>query len=310
MKKIVPFNNVLTFETTVNEITAISLEHSLEKDMDSLSGVFYISGEYKMLNGGINPEKFNFELPFDIALGSRYKMNSMVVDIDDFRYELIDTNKMKVNIDLYIDGEELTEEVLELQTKVPLVSELNLTDDEVEERKEEYLNSEKHHDNCLDVDECNEDCTAGKERSDKEEIKEETCKDTTCQEDMEQDIEEGYEKGEDVMENQVDDNLVKDTFENDIKREDEIIKDFMYNDDGLLDKSKDIVNENTNENNNIMNNLSDSENYVTYKVYRIVEGDTLDNILTKYKVTKEELLSYNDNITNLKTGDKLIIPFK
>ena len=78
----------------------------------------------------------------------------------------------------------------------------------------------------------------------------------------------------------------------------------------FADYMVDIVNENTNENNNIMNNLSDSENYVTYKVYRIVEGDTLDNILTKYKVTKEELLSYNDNITNLKTGDKLIIPFK
>lgn len=307
MKKIVPFNNVLTFETTVNEITAISLEHSLEKDVDSLSGVFYISGEYKMLNGGISPEYFNFELPFDIALGSRYEMNSMVVDIDDFRYELIDNNKMKVNIDLYIDGEEITEEVLDLQTKVPLVSELNLIDDEVEEREEEGLNSEKHHDNCSDVKECDEDSAVVEERSDD---KDETCEDTTYQEDTEQDIEDVYEKGEDVMEKQVKDNLVKDTFENDIKREDEIIKDFVYNDDGLLDKSKDIVNENTNENNNIMNNLSDSENYVTYKVYRIVDGDTLDNILTKYKVTKEELLSYNDNITNLKTGDKLIIPFK
>ena len=78
MKKIVPFNNVLTFETDVNQITAISLEHNLEKDEDAISGVFYISGEYKMLNGGLCHEKFNFELPFDIALGSKYDMNSLL----------------------------------------------------------------------------------------------------------------------------------------------------------------------------------------------------------------------------------------
>lgn len=279
MKKIVPFNNVLEFETDVNEITAISLEHSLEKDSDSLSGVFYIGGEYKMLNGGINSQQFNFELPFDIALGTCYQMDSMVVDIDDFRYELIDNNKIKVNIDLYIDGEEVTEEVLNLQTKVPLISDLNLIDDDTVNREEEPQELE------------------------------EICENESHQEEIMDDME-TFKKGEEITVMPEDKNNVQETYESDIKREDEIVKDFVYTEDDLLDMSKDTINENNNENTNIMNNLSDDENYVTYKVYRIVDGDTLDNILAKYKVTKEELLSYNDNITNLKTGDKLIIPFK
>jgi len=304
MKKIVPFNNVLTFDTTVYEITAISLEHSLEKESDSLSGVFYISGEYKMLNGGITPENFRFELPFDIALGSCYEMDSMVVDIDDFRYELIDNNKMKVNIDLYIDGEEITEEVLELQTKVPLVSELNLIDDIVEGRENIDSGEEKSQDNDVNGEKGEVEDSIVEVCNDNSVVEEEICKNDGCQDRLKDVIEEVYEKGEDVMDKQAEDNMVKETIESDIKREDEIVKNLVYNDD-LLDGNKDVVNEN-----NIMSNLTDVENYVTYKVYRIVEGDTLDNILTKYKVTKEELLSYNDNITNLKIGDKLIIPFK
>ena len=105
MKKIVPFNNVLTFNTDICEITAISLEHDIKKEKDAISGVFYISGEYKITDGQLDKDKFNFELPFDVALGSNYDLNTLDVDIDDFRYEQISRNELKVNIDLYIDGE-------------------------------------------------------------------------------------------------------------------------------------------------------------------------------------------------------------
>ena len=105
MKKIVPFNNVLDFNTDVKEITAISLEHEIDKSPDMISGVFYISGEYKITEGLLDKEKFNFELPFDIALSNNYRSDSLLVDIDDFRYELISDKSLKVNIDLYIDGE-------------------------------------------------------------------------------------------------------------------------------------------------------------------------------------------------------------
>ena len=137
MKKIIPFNNILTFNTDVKEITAISLEHKIETEQDSISGTFYITGEYKITDGQLEKEKFNFELPFDIALGSNYNLDTLVVDIDDFRYELIDTNKLKVNIDLYIDGE---------IEETPIVEEDNeplFTDKELRELKDAEEEPEK-----------------------------------------------------------------------------------------------------------------------------------------------------------------------
>ncbi len=52
---------------------------------------------------------------------------------------------------------------------------------------------------------------------------------------------------------------------------------------------------------------SDSEVYVAYNVFILREGDTLDSIMEKYNITEEELKKYND-LTDLKLGDKLIIP--
>lgn len=52
---------------------------------------------------------------------------------------------------------------------------------------------------------------------------------------------------------------------------------------------------------------SDSEVYVTYNVFILRDGDNLDTIMEKYGITEEELKKYND-LSNLKLGDKLIIP--
>lgn len=145
MKKIIPFNNVLSFDTDVKEITAISLEHKIKKESDTISGVFYITGEYKITEGNIEKEKFNFELPFDIALGCNYNLDTLTVDIDDFRYELIESNRLKVNIDLYIDGEvqeENREEekepiITKIQERLDLLDEMLQTKEETTEKEEE-----------------------------------------------------------------------------------------------------------------------------------------------------------------------------
>ena len=55
------------------------------------------------------------------------------------------------------------------------------------------------------------------------------------------------------------------------------------------------------------NGTFNDEVYVTYNVFIIRDGDTLDNIMEKYNVTQDELEKYND-LSNLKLGDKLIIP--
>ena len=73
MKQIIPFKKEFLFKTKVNEITSISLEHTIkEKDSDKISGIFIITGDYKMTASSINREKFNFTLPFDIELNKNY----------------------------------------------------------------------------------------------------------------------------------------------------------------------------------------------------------------------------------------------
>ena len=219
MRKIVPFNNVLTFSTDVCEITAISLEHDIKTTPDSISGIFFISGEYKITDGQLEKEKFNFELPFDIALGTEYDLDTLVIDIDDFRYELADNNKLKVNIELSLEGDE------------------KVIEEEIEEPSK------------IDI----------KEINDRE------------------------------------DDIMVDNTENDLLNE-------------MLDNSE-VTTENTNINtNNFFNNLTNEEKYVTYSVYRVVDGDTLDGILSKYNVTKEELTKYNSEL-DIHTGTKLIIPY-
>ena len=59
---------------------------------------------------------------------------------------------------------------------------------------------------------------------------------------------------------------------------------------------------------NIIENMTDdNEEYSTYHIYIVREGDTVETILSKYNITKEQLNEYN-NTSELKIGDKIIIP--
>lgn len=226
MKKIVSFKKDLLFKTKVSEITSISLEHKIISTSDDLvSGEFLINGEYKMTEGSINREKYDFSLPFDIALNSKYDISTLKVDIDNFDYEIVNNELLNVSIDLLIEADE-------------------------KEKKEEV-------------------------REEKEEPK--------------------------IIDN-----------DREIELEKNIVKDNIINEDNSIVKNNPIINEeNININNNIntnnLFNVEGNETYKTYYVYIVNEEDTIDKILDKYKITKEDLELYND-ITNIKPLDKIIIP--
>ena len=266
MKKIVPFNNVLTFSTDVKEITAISLEHEINKYSDMISGVFYVTGEYKITDGQLDREKFNFELPFDIALSQNYNVETLLVDIDDFRYDIISDKDLKVNIDLYIDGEVV---------EVPL--EREVLNDEFEKIDIRSLD-----DDILAVINDNED--EGSVITDDDIL------------DTDDDLDDvGLENVEVVNDKRLD--LLNDMLNS--NKEEEMDEELNIN----------IKNDSNNDNDNVSTNIFNpkEEEYVTYRVYKVVDGDTLDSILTRYNVTKEMLADYN-NIENIVPGDKLIIP--
>ena len=225
MKQIVPFKKDLLFKTKVSEITSISLEREIDtSEAGIITGVFHITGDYKMNEGSINRDNFSFDLPFDITLDPRYDMSSVKADIEDFYYDIINNDTLKVNIDLFIEAEYLEEEpVMEEQVVEDPVRE-EVTQEVREERKEEEMDT-------IDI------------------------------------------KKDDV----------KDVVSDEVREDDNITASDLFS------------------------NLDDTETYTTYYVYIVKEEDTIDKILVKYGISKDELESYND-ITNIKPGDKVIIP--
>lgn len=132
MKKIVPFKKEMLFNTNVSEITSISLENNLcVKDKNLISGDFIISGDYRMSDSSINTEQFNFELPCDINLDDKYIIDNVQIDIDDFYYEIINSNILKVNIDVVID--KLEEKIEEK----PFINEIEIKKTTLEEMEKE-----------------------------------------------------------------------------------------------------------------------------------------------------------------------------
>ena len=228
MKKIVPFNKVLKFSNEVSEINSISLEHNISLLGDSISGEFIISGEYTSKDNILDNEEFKFNLPFDIALGVNYNKDNMVVDIDDFRYELIIPDKLNVDIDLYIDGEEVP---IENDSRTMMEDDDSLLEDIIENN-----NEENELDNDIDININNTNIN-------------------------------NNENINDNVNNDMDNNVP----------------------------------------NNIFSPFLDEETYATYRVYTVMEGDTIDSILEKYNVSMDNIMKYND-ISNLKPMDKLIIP--
>lgn len=133
MKKIVPFKKDMLFNNNVSEITSISLEHDLKvQDSNIIGGNFIINGEYKMSDSSFNTELFNFELPCTINLDERYILDDVLIDIDDFFYEVVNSNILEVNIDVLLDklGEK---EIITNEIEMPSVESSEL--EEVREEK-------------------------------------------------------------------------------------------------------------------------------------------------------------------------------
>lgn len=233
MKNIIPFKKDVIFKTNISEVTSISLENTLAIENDAIKGQFFVSGEYKVSDKSNTVDPFNLELPFEIVMDERYDTTKAIVDIDDFYYEIVNDNVLRIAIDVLIDR---------LEEK-SFMENFDLVD-ETPKREviEEVIEEKKDDKRCIDLDESEE-------------------KEITMEQEKEEQIKERENKGE--MEEKI---------------------------------------------NSLFSSFSkDSELYVTYNVFIVREGDTLESILEKYNVDLEELKKYND-LSELKLGDKLIIP--
>ena len=133
MKKIVPFEKEIFFKTNIAEIISIALDHELDIKNCNIDGKFIVSGEYKILSESINNEKFNYELPFNVNIDEKYKIDKANIEIDDFYYEIINDNVLKINIDILIDN---------LEEKDIYEKKLITDEEEIEAAKERCIEEE------------------------------------------------------------------------------------------------------------------------------------------------------------------------
>ena len=233
MKQIIPFVKDISLAPKIYEVTSIALEHNLKmENSDSVVGSFTVSGKYRINNISINEEVFEENIPFDITLDSKYDASKVTIDIDDFYYEIINDEFLRVHIDVLVD---------------------NLVYEKKEVEKPKEIIKEEREEISTIINERNDDLMNDNVNlSDKKEdtlIREEDVKASKKDEERESDITNKIETG-------------------------------------LFDKE---------------------EKYITYKVHIVRDTETIDEITTKYNVSKEELEKYND-LNNIVLGTKIIIP--
>lgn len=115
------------------------------------------------------------------------------------------------------------------------------------------------------------------------------------------------EIGLDKLEEKIEE--VKEEIINPIKYEEEIIQK-VDNMNEELKQEKLEYKENrmdVKEVKNLFDSLDESDTYSTYKVCIVKETDTIETIITNYGINRDLLEQYND-ISDVKIGDKLIIP--
>ncbi len=75
-----------------------------------------------------------------------------------------------------------------------------------------------------------------------------------------------------------------------------------------IEEIKEDIEELVEEEQSLFSNLKDDEDtFTTYSIYIIRQDETIQTVLEKYKITKEELEEYND-LSNIIEGSKVIIP--
>ena len=114
--------------------------------------------------------------------------------------------------------------------------------------------------------------------------------------------EEGINMKEEVQTELVSNEEVKET-EMPVMKETETV----MNETVVSEQLEDTGREKTDKIDEILEQVDTKETYTTYKVYIVRENDSLETIIEKYDTTRDALSMYND-LSELKVGDKIMIP--
>lgn len=145
MNCIIPFTKDVKFKSNIAEILSVSLEHDYTANETEVLGNFTISGEYKTHEVSVNKEYFEYVLPFSVNMTNKIDTNSVNFEVQDFTYEVIDNDTLRVNIEYSINADEVKEEeTLFKQVEEPTLDNLlDEIDREVEKAESEEDKSEE-----------------------------------------------------------------------------------------------------------------------------------------------------------------------
>lgn len=289
MKQIIPFKKEITFKTMISKITSISLEHTLElKDEYSIIGDFIVSGSYKMTEASQIDEEFSYKVPIEIAIDSKYDTSNITIDIDDFVYEVVDEEKLLLNIDLCLDNLELKQdkEVEEVET-ISSYDEYEELDQKVKEIEEDCKEEDKE---LVRMEEEEKELEVKNTRND--DLFLDTSKEETLE--IPINIDSIHTSNQDMK-------MPVETIPSSISMTTSNIETPTAS-NGNEDS------ENCQDVSSIFSAFKDTdETFSTYCIYIMREGDSLDTVMNKYKTTRDVLAEYND-LSDIRIGTKIIIP--
>ena len=301
MKKIISFDKEILFPTMIGEITAISLDQTLKfLSKIDIEGDFIVSGRYKMTEASAIEEDFKHVLPIEITLLETFTLETTKIDIKDFYYEVIDEEILKVKIDIQIEG---VEEVLLEEEKEEVVEAISETEERKVEEKEELISEVEIVKPTVieeqeDLRECDsEEKTREEKLSDVEPVI--TSTDAIIEEDKLEVVEPVHK--EEKEESVVDKKTIVEEFAMNQKLSDATLEEVE-----VVDVHKQ---EKTNTNiQSIFRVFNDAEEtYRAYTVYIMRKNDSINSVLDRYQITKEQLEEYND-LSKIELGSKVIIP--
>lgn len=281
MKQIIPFKKEITFKTMICKITSISLEHTLDlKDEYNIMGDFIVSGSYKMTEASQIDEEFSYKVPIEIAIDSKYDTSNITLEIDDFVYEVVDEEKLLLNIDLCIDNLELKQE----------------------EKKEEEVETIFSHDEYEELGNTLNEIEEDLKEEDKELVRNE-----------EEEPEEDVSRHDDLFldtskEEKLEIPINIDSIHSSNNNPNLNISNTVTNPNTEDNTNNVDMNNDNSDIPSIFSAFKDTdETFSTYCIYIIREGDSLDTVINKYKTTRDILAEYND-LSDIRIGTKIIIP--
>lgn len=314
MRKVISFDKELEFKTMIGEITSISLDQDLSfQDDSTVSGELVVSGKYKLTAASRLEDDFLFHLPMEIVLTERLDSKTRNVTIEDFRYEVEDNDILLCHIDLLVEGVEIIDDI-----------ESDSSDSDIRETTGS---------SASEIVDSSHDAGIKSELSEEELRPVEVTDIVTPIESTFSTPVVSNEREEPFMD------IVPAISSNASDKSIDVDVDISVN-NNVTDTADTNTNVNTNTNINssaiansssnamietvdtkdlkdqdesdgvgsLFSSFKDSdETFATYSVYIFRANDTIEMIMDKYQVTKEELESYND-LSSLTIGSKVIIP--